>query len=115
MKITRRITTAVVLLAAAFTFVGSAIAADGQNAAKENELIEKLHSAPDPEKAIACKELAVHGSAKAVPALAPLLADERLASWSRIALEAIPGPEADEALRKAMDSVKGRLLVGTIN
>ena len=50
-----------------------------------------------------------------MPALAALLADEELASWARIALEAIPGPEADEALREAMGKVEGRLLIGVIN
>ena len=84
--------------------------------AKEKELIAVLRSdAPAAEKAIACKHLAVYGSSEAVPELAQLLTDEQLASWSRIALEAIPGPAADEALRKALDSLKGRLLVGTIN
>ena len=108
-----RITSLIILIAAIFALAVSGINAhadDGQNAAKENDLIEKLRSAPDAEKAIACKELAVYGSAKAVPELAPLLADERLASWSRIALEVIPGPEAGEALRKAMDSLQGKLL-----
>ena len=37
------------------------------------------------------------------------------ASWARIALEAIPGTESDDALLKAIDSLEGRLLVGTIN
>ncbi len=83
----------------------------------EADLIAVLESAdaPPAEKAITCKKLAVFGSKKAVPALAPLLHDERLISWARIALEAIPGPEADEALRKAMGSLKGRSLVGVIN
>lgn len=88
----------------------------GAEDAKEKELLDKLRSgAPKADKAIACKQLAVHGSKDAVPELAKLLADEELASWSRIALEAIPGPEAAEALRQALDGVKGRLLVGTIN
>jgi HEAT repeat protein len=47
--------------------------------------------------------------------LVPLLADENLASWARIALEAIPGPQADQALREAMGRVQGLLLVGVIN
>ena len=47
--------------------------------------------------------------------LAKLLGDEQLASWSRIALEAIPGEAADESLRKAAGSLKGKLLVGVIN
>ncbi len=33
----------------------------------------------------------------------------------RIPLEVIPGPEADDALRNAVGSLKGKLLVGTIN
>ena len=59
--------------------------------------------------------MAVHGTGDAVPALAPLLADDQLASWARIALEVIPDPAADEALRQAMGKLKGRLLVGVIN
>lgn len=83
---------------------------------EERELIAVLRSdAPAAEKAITCKHLAVHGTSDAVPALAPLLADEQLASWARIALEVIPGPAADEALRKASESLQGRLLVGTLN
>jgi HEAT repeat protein len=43
------------------------------------------------------------------------LADKELASWARIALEAIPGPAADAVLRDAMGKLQGRLLVGVIN
>ncbi len=71
--------------------------------------------APKAEKAITCKRLAVWGNEDAVPALTPLLEDAELASWARIALEAIPGPAADKALRDAMDKVDGRLLIGVIN
>jgi HEAT repeat protein len=116
MNITRRTISSVVVLATVVALTAHVQAADSQNGAKEQELIEKLRSdAPGADKAIACKELAVWGSSQAVPELAKLLGDEKLASWSRIALEAIPAPEASEALRKAMDSLKGRLLVGTIN
>lgn len=84
--------------------------------AKEKELIAVLASnAEGGEKAIACKKLAIYGSAKAVPELAKLLSDERLSSWTRIALESIPGAEADQALLDALDGLKGRPLVGTIN
>src|SRR6056297_707023 len=47
------------------------------------------------EKAKACQRLAVVGDASAVPALAEWLADDRLATYARTALEQIPGPEAD--------------------
>ena len=96
----------------------SAWAADDPNASasKEQELLAVLRSAaPGGEKAIACKQLAIHGSSAAVPDLAKLLPDEQLSSWARTALEAIPGPEADAALRSASESLEGRLLIGMIN
>jgi HEAT repeat protein len=74
-----------------------------------------LTNSADAEKAIACKQLAVYGNADAVPALAPLLCDPKLASWARIPLEVIPGRAADDALRDALDKVQGQLLVGVIN
>jgi HEAT repeat protein len=92
-------------------------AADNQNPKdRELKLISVLQSDASPaEKAITCKRLAVYGTKDAVPALAPLLLDKDLSSWARIALEAIPGPAADEALRGAMGKVQGRLLIGVIN
>ncbi len=71
--------------------------------------------APPAEKAAACKRLALLGDKAAVPALAPLLAAPELASWARIALEAIPDAEAAAALRAALGTLKGNLLVGAIN
>ncbi len=97
---------------------GHAQAQDKNSSASEQEsaLIHVLQSdAPPEEKAVTCKKLAIHGTEKAVPALAPLLADERFASWARIALEAIPGSAPDQALRKAVGELHGRLLVGVIN
>lgn len=93
-------------------------AAENQDSPKDRELklISVLQSdAPAAEKAITCKRLSVYGTQEAVPAIAPLLADEHLSSWARIALEAIPGPAADAALRDAMGTVQGRLLIGVIN
>ncbi len=82
---------------------------------KEKELIAVLQAGAPAEKALACKQLAIHGGQAAVPELAKLLVDEQLASWARIALEAIPDPAADEALRKSLPALQGRLAVGTIN
>lgn len=85
-------------------------------AGKQRKLIAILQSdAPLQDKAVTCKQLAIYGDNQAVPALAPLLSDTHLASWARIALEAIPGPEADEALRRALPRLEGTLLIGTIN
>ncbi len=82
----------------------------------QSDLISVLKSdAPKGEKAIACKQLAICGTEQAVPSLTPLLADKELASWARIALEAIPGHAADAALRDALGKLDGRLLIGVIN
>ena len=110
MHITRQLS-ALIALAAAMTMAVPTRAAD------EAALIAVITSADasKADKAITCKKLAVFGSKDAVPALAKLLNDEQLISWAHIALEAIPGPEADEALRKAMGTLKGRSLVGVIN
>ncbi|HEY2251654.1 MAG TPA: HEAT repeat domain-containing protein, partial [Planctomycetaceae bacterium] len=119
MHLTSHVRRSVVLLAAfsALVFVSSRqVNAQGPDPEKEAEFIAVLRSdAPGAEKAIACKQLAIYGSRDAVVYLARLLPDEKLASWARIALEAIPGSEADEALRKATDSLQGNLLIGTIN
>jgi HEAT repeat protein len=103
---------AVVLLLAA----SRSISAQPPATPNEPALLAVLRSdAPEAEKAITCKHLAVYGSAAAVPDLAPLLANERLASWARIALEAIPGAESDAALRKAAETLTGKLRIGAIN
>ena len=110
-----RIFSSVVFLGASVLFAAVTWAAD-TSSNKESELIALLRSDAQPgDKAIACKKLAIYGSSEAVPELAKLLTNEDLASWARIALEAIPGSAADEALRKSLDSLKGKLLVGTIN
>ena len=106
------------LLAAALAAAVSTQAADrsAAPAVKPAELIAVLQSsAPKSEKVKAFKPLAVFGNKDAVPAIAPYLSDEELSSWARIALEAIPDPACDEALRRAEAGLKGRLLIGVIN
>ncbi|HZN58501.1 MAG TPA: HEAT repeat domain-containing protein [Planctomycetota bacterium] len=67
------------------------------------------------EKAKACQRLAVVGTKDAVPVLAELLANEQLAHYARFALEPIPDPSVDEALRAAVGKLQGSLLIGVIN
>ncbi len=107
-----------VLIAACISFAGTSASAfdDPTSVAKEQVLLALLRSdAAAADKALACKKLAIHGSAAAVPDLAKLLPDAQLSSWARIALEVIPGPEADQAFRSAVEVLDGHLLVGTIN
>jgi len=108
----------VVFVALIVVVAAPTAAQDNRNASpeKEKELLAVLRSdAAAGDKALTCKLLAIHGSAEAVPELAKLLPDPQLSSWARIALEAIPGSEADEVLLKAADSLDGKLLVGMIN
>jgi HEAT repeat protein len=92
-----------------------ACAADGRTPKEQTLLAVLRGDAAEADKAMACKELAVFGSVDAVPDLAKLLDNERLASWARIPLEAIPDAECDAALREAAGRLSGRLLVGVIN
>ena len=115
----RNISRCFVLLATLIAVSASAARAfDGPETSpeKEKELLAVLRAEATPaEKAIACKGLAIHGSAAAVADLAKLLPDPQLSSWARIALEAIPGEASNEALWDAANSLEGRLLVGMIN
>ena len=97
---------AAVCLALVFA-IGQA-AGDEPSSPKEKELLGVLQSGAPQEKALACKQLAIHGSKAAVPELAKLLSDEQLASWARIALEAIPDSSAGEALRQASQRAGAR-------
>ncbi len=63
----------------------------------------------------ACRQLSLIGEEQEVPALADLLADKDLSDMARFALERNPAPEARAALRAALQSLKGEMLVGTIN
>jgi len=105
-----------VVLGSLAVAVSSVSAAETTPSPAEQEFLAVLQSdAPEADKALACKKLAVHGTAAAVPELAKLLSNEHLASWARIALEAIPGSASDEALRTAAGSLDGLLLVGVVN
>jgi HEAT repeat protein len=82
----------------------------------ESKLIEIISGdSPSADKALACKRLAIYGTAAAADSLGKLLPDPQLSSWARIALEAIPGNECDVVLRQATESVTGLQLVGVIN
>lgn len=81
----------------------------------EAALLEIVRSdAPLDRKAEACRQLGQVGTARAVPVLAGLLADEKLAHWARIALEQIPDPSVPEALKAALPKLNGRLLAGAL-
>lgn len=80
------------------------------------DLLAVLRSAASlKEKTDACRELAVIGNKEAVDVLVPLLGDEQLSHMARYALESMPDPAVDSALRAALPQLKGRQLCGTIH
>ena len=86
-------------------------------ATKENvdKLIAVIKSdAPQKEKVDACRQLSVIGTKDAIAPLATLLGDEKLSDMARYALEPIPDPAVDDALRDALGRLKGRPLAGVI-
>jgi HEAT repeat protein len=66
------------------------------------------------EKAAACRQLAAIGTKEAVAPLAALLADEKLSHMARYALETIPDPAVDKALRRELGRSSGKTLIGII-
>jgi HEAT repeat protein len=104
------------IASACLVMLAPAAAPAAEPSAREKELLAVLTGdADEASKAITCKQLAISGSAASVDALEALLPNERLASWARIALEAIPGPEASAALRRSTAILRGRELIGVIN
>ena len=65
-------------------------------------------SATAAEKEAACLRLKQIGTAKSVPALRALLADENFAQWAVDALQTMPAREAGEALCHALPEVSGK-------
>ncbi len=108
------------LLAAAPVFLigqGAPMTSTLSRSEEEHALIATLQSATSAphNKVVACHRLAIIGTKAAVPALAALLSDEKLAHMARHALEPMPDPAAAAALRDALGKVQGKLLVGVIN
>src|SRR5687767_11847093 len=69
----------------------------------ESRLLQFLQSDATPAgKEAAFRGLSLIGSKASIPVLAPMLTQIGLAEMARYALGAITGPEADEALRKAL-------------
>ncbi len=80
-----------------------------------DKLIAVLQSSADQKaKVDACRQLSVIGTKAAVPTLVALLADEKLNHMARYALETIPDPGVDKALRDQLGKLTGRPLVGVI-
>jgi len=65
-------------------------------------------------RAFVLRQLRAIGTEQCVPALAALLADKDLSHMARAALELNSSPAAGAALRDALGTVKGELLIGVV-
>ena len=111
------VVTAGVLLALSASLPAQDAAKPPSKEDEQRQLIAVLQKADAAftDKDAACRRLAAIGAREAVPALAALLTDEKLSDTARYALEPMPDPAVDDALRAALGKVKGRTLVGIIN
>ncbi|MEI7954748.1 MAG: HEAT repeat domain-containing protein [Verrucomicrobiota bacterium] len=99
--------------------IEDAIVATHTDAAARKELETRLIAAlkaeaPRAAKDVICRALKTIGTAAAVPALEPLLGDEKLSHMARYALERIPGPEAAKALTDALSKGTPKVKSGVI-
>ncbi|MCX6874167.1 MAG: hypothetical protein NTW21_10220 [Verrucomicrobia bacterium] len=99
--------------------IDEAIVATHSDAAARKELEARLIAVlktemPRAAKDAVCRALKTIGTAASVPALAALLADEKLSHMARYALERIPEPEAGQAMREALPKVSAKLRIGLL-
>jgi len=87
-----------------------------QQGANEAALIKVVAAADaTPEgKAFACRLLQMVGTEKCIPAVAALLPDELLSHYARLVLERLGSPDADAALRAALDRAPAKVKPGII-
>lgn len=104
------------LLVCLLTIISLTSSAQQALSDETSDLVTVLDNADAPvfDKAKACQRLAIIGDESAVPALASLLADEKLSAYARDALERIPGSASDVALRDALAQVNRELLIGVL-
>ena len=90
------------------------------DAAERDKLERRLMAALNLElspvaKEYLCGKLGLIGSAASVPVLAELLADPGLSQAARNALEALPCPQAGQALRASLSKLEALPKIGVIN
>jgi HEAT repeat protein len=105
---------------AALQPIEAAIAASRSDGAARKALEQRLAEvlptqAPQAAKDFVCRQLSLIGTAECVPALEPLLLDEKLGHMARYALERIPDDAALQALRTALPKASGLRKVGIVN
>ncbi|MHC4338322.1 MAG: ThuA domain-containing protein, partial [Planctomycetota bacterium] len=66
-------------------------------------------------KQFICRQLSIIGTKESVPVLAKMLTNSGTSDMARYALERIPDPAVDKALRDALGETAGKIKVGIIN
>jgi len=66
-------------------------------------------------KQFVCEQLSLIGSRASVPTLQKMLRDSTTSDMARFALERIPDPAVDKALRESLAKTSGKIRVGMIN
>jgi HEAT repeat protein len=103
-------------LLALFEMVVKAQGSVPQTRALEQRFIAFLKSdATLAGKDFICKQVSIMGSEASVPVLSGMLADPKTAELARYALERIPGPAVDRALRESLAKTSSRVRVGVID
>lgn len=87
-----------------------------QHATMEGKLVEALAqpNLTDAGRQFVCRMLGLIGTPACVPAVAPLLEQDRMADDARLALDGIRDPAVDQAYRAALARLTGRAKSGLI-
>jgi HEAT repeat protein/type 1 glutamine amidotransferase len=97
-------------------FVEDSMASPGLARQIETRMVQFLESdSTVAGKVAVSRELSVIASAASISVLTAMLVRPETAEIARYALARIPGPAADEALRKALDTTSGSTKVGVIH
>ncbi len=82
----------------------------------EQEMITFLGSgATFAGKQFVCEQLSIIGTEKSVPVLTELLSEDQTSDIALFAMQRIPGPEVDTALRESLPNVSRDAAIGIIN
>jgi len=96
-------------------FINSVYDSPGQLKQIEKQLLTLLKSDSTPAaKQFICRKLSIIGTEQSIPTLAAMLTKSDTSDMARYALERIPAPAVDKALRTALTGTDGNIKAGII-
>jgi HEAT repeat protein len=97
-------------------FVRDSSGSPSQLRSIEDRFLRFLQSdATAPAKTFVFEQLSVIATEASIPVLTPMFQRTETAEQARYVLARIPGPAADEALRKSLANTRGRVKIGIVN